>query len=369
MSFHEEKVKKYVKMGCQKSGIGESAFRELVVIKLLEAMGWDDDEITIEEKIPFGTRGGKADYVLRKGNTIIVIEAKPPSQPIEQYYGELTSYMKQLEAQFGFIYNGRKLALFNRSLEGGWDSSPSYFWECGTDIDIFEALSEENIEEKLIKFLEERKNITLLDRTVTDKISDIADAAIGKIQELSGLPVNFIKANVDISVKTARVIRDSLNNGGSAASSSDRGNENFPRTISRKELKDYPDGELVICPSTGEDEDEIGEKFMLAHHAWRAIRINRSPKYFALYQGFPHSKVRWFAKISAIKDVEDPSLLSWYKLPPHYSDEEGKKTILLVPGSEVMLEEPIEKASWGGLRNIAYTTLSKFANARTLEDL
>ena len=97
--------------------------------------------------------------------------------------------------------------------------------------------------------------------------------------------------------------------------------------------------------------------------------MRKTPKYMALYQGFPYSQVRLFAEIDKIFDSEDPRLQREFGLPPSDNSDSGKKTLILKPESIKLLDRPIEKASWGGLRNIMYTKIGKLKQARSIEDL
>lgn len=370
MPINETNLERYIRKGCESTEGRESVFRESIVSRLLMAMGWEDEDIELERPMTIASgRTIRADYVLTVNGTQVVIEAKPTTQPPELFYNELTSYMKQLEANYGFVYNGKKLALFARQPFPGWDTTPAILWECGNDIDVFEALSRENIPHGLEDFIRRSKQDATLDRTVNDKFEEIFNSTVRIIQSATDLQNEFISANLKITLETPRIKRTAPSSqfNDSSGATADQGTS--PTSILKESLSTLPEGEVVICASSGKQDDEVGERWMLRYNAWRSVRMNRNPVYFALYQGFPHSQIRLFAKIREIRNSNDPSLATVNRIPQYGDGEDGKKTILLEPNSVKILLDPIDKASWGGIRNIRYTTLLKFIRARTLDDL
>jgi hypothetical protein len=358
MAIDEEKLKKYIKMGCE-SKDGESVFKQRVFSGLLEALGWPDEQIVYERSISVGRSSPiRADFELIINEAKCIIEIKAPGVDISRHYDQLISYMKQEEAKLGFIYNGKKLSLFVRNSEPDWSHNPAYEWECGQeDNEVFYYLSPEKISRIVEDFLTERKNGRLLDMALSDKISHIKNAVVDILSNETGLNQDYIRNNVDVIVRTPRIQRqaeDNVNN----------------EVVSNNDLPGDDNDVVVVCPASGEQDEDKGENWMLRYNAWRSINMVRTDaKYMALYQGFPHSKIRWFAQIDKILDIGDPILGSDYHIPAPKDSTERKKALILKEGTIKMLRTPIDKASWGGLRNIMYTTIGKLKRANTLDDL
>lgn len=369
MAIDEEELKKYIKNGCE-STEKELSFRQRVFNKILDTLDWHDDQIEYEKPISIGSgRNLSVDYVLTLNGKKYIVEAKSPRVDVTAYYDQLTSYIKQEEAKLGFIYNGKKLVLFVRNFEIDWSNNPAYIWECGQDVDIFFYLSPEKIDTIVDDFLVRTRNDRLLDKTIKDKILDIKNDIVDILIKATNLNHDYIQDNIDVTLKSPRlqVSSSSMN---SSRSESD-GNENGRVVqILNGELPGDDNDDVVVCPAYGGQDDNTGERWMLKHNAWRSIVMKtKTPKYMALYQGFPYSKIRLFAEIEKIFDSEDPNLQRDYGLPPIDDTDSGKKTLILKEGSIKMLTTPIEKASWGGLRNIKYTTIGKLKRAKKLDDL
>ena len=368
MAIDEEKLRKYIQMGCE-SIEKESPFRQRIFNKILDALGWDDEQITYEKEIPIGNgRSLSADYELTQAGIRYVVEAKSPRVNVEDYFGQLTSYIKQEEAKIGFVYNGKKLALFVRNLDPAWAEEPAYVWECGQDIDVFLYLSPGKIGSIESDFLERTRNERLLDQSIRDNIFIIKNKAIEILKNETSLDTGYIENNIDVIIKSPR-IQASSSSLNSNATENEKGRRTQIERIPNEEIPGNDGDEVVVCTASGEQNDDKGERWMLTYNAWRSIVMKKTPKYMALYQGFPYSQVRLFAEIDKIFDSEDPRLQREYGLPPADNSDSGKKTLILKPESIKLLDRPIEKASWGGLRNIMYTKIGKLKQARSIEDL
>lgn len=369
MAINEEKLKRYIEMGCE-STEKESPFRQRIFNKILDALGWDDEQITYEKEIPIGNgRTLSADYELTHSDIKYVVEAKSPRVAVETYFSQLTSYIKQEEAKLGFIYNGKKLVLFVRNLGSTWSENPAYVWECGHDIDVFSYLSPERIGSIESDFLVRTRNERLLDQSIRDNVVIIKNKSIEILKNATRLDAEYIENNIDVIIRSPRTQASS-----SSVNSNISGNESERyrqiATISNIEIPGNDNDDVVLCPASGEQNDNTGERWMLKHNAWRSIVMKtKTPKFMVLYQGFPYSQVRWFAEIDKIFDSEDPRLQREYGLPPPDNADSGKKTLILKPESIKLLERPIEKASWGGLRNIMYTKIGKLKHANSIEEL
>ena len=145
----------------------------------------------------------------------------------------------------------------------------------------------------------------------------------------------------------------------------ERREEDLP-VIPLDELSTLKSGEVVICPSKPE-----GKDFLLKYNAWGFVHIGRKPEYFALYVTAPESKISLFGEV---KDVIDPSdeqspIADIYQEFETY--KEGKKLIMLKPGSLRKLKKGVALGSERGKVPYSrrYVPLDKFVNAKTLDDL
>ena len=129
----------------------------------------------------------------------------------------------------------------------------------------------------------------------------------------------------------------------------------------RRALSSLTEGEVVICPSKPE-----GVNFLKEHQAWGFVRVNRNPKYFALYVSRPEGVVKYFGEVERIVEAKK----SRVSKPEEYETyEEGKMVIELKAGSLKELSDPITRgARWGFTQGLWYTTLSKLIKAKTLDD-
>jgi len=139
---------------------------------------------------------------------------------------------------------------------------------------------------------------------------------------------------------------------------------------SREELKKYPNGVMIICtsiPRTKLDDRYYGEQFLLKYRAWGFVNLNQEPYYFGLYVSSPVSAVRYFGLVDKILDprkgehpVDDFRKYEIY--------ESGDKLIMLEKDSIIELNDEIP-SNGGAILGFRYTTLNKFINAETIEDL
>ena len=144
-----------------------------------------------------------------------------------------------------------------------------------------------------------------------------------------------------------------------------RTEEDLP-VASLAELSTLESGEVVVCPSKSD-----GKDFLIKYNAWGFVHIGRKPKYLALYVTAPESRISLFGEV---EDVIDPSdehspLADVYQEFKTY--KEGKKLIVLKPGSLRRLKKGIPLGSERGKVPYSrrYVSLDKFLNARTLDDL
>lgn len=139
---------------------------------------------------------------------------------------------------------------------------------------------------------------------------------------------------------------------------------------SRKKLECYPDGLMVISPSKPAqkiDRGYYGESFLLRYGAWGFINLSQEPDYFGLYVSSPISAVMYFGVVEEIIDPKKEE----FTIDDSWKDEsydEGNKLIILKRDMIVELDDPLP---YGGTRiqRFRYTTLNKFIDAETTDDL
>jgi len=145
---------------------------------------------------------------------------------------------------------------------------------------------------------------------------------------------------------------------------------------SREELKNYPDGLMVVCPSKPSKKIKhkkiiwrgyYGEDFLLEFGAWGFVNLSKDPDYFALYVSLPISAVKYFGVVDEILDPreEEHPVKDFRK---YESYEEGDKLIMLKKDMIIELDDmiPYKETLIPGFR---YTTLNKFIEAETTDDL
>lgn len=122
---------------------GEREFRERIVIRLLEALGWTETgDIQFEYPIKIGVGSKKADYLVGKSAKFI-LEIKSPKVPIlenDDNCIQTISYLKLVDqASYAALYNGKKLIIFQKG-----SNKPVYIWDSSGDISPFKALGKDN---------------------------------------------------------------------------------------------------------------------------------------------------------------------------------------------------------------------------------
>ena len=143
------------------------------------------------------------------------------------------------------------------------------------------------------------------------------------------------------------------------------------RTVSRKDLEPL----VIICAASPSGGGDYGEDFLLNNYYWKSVRISDywipSIKYFALYVTEPESKVKYFAEVSRIVDMSDYEFRTLHGISEIKPEDKGKKAIELNNYSLVELKDPIPAipGRGGGIQNLKYSKISKFVNAKNVQDL
>jgi hypothetical protein len=133
-------------------------------------------------------------------------------------------------------------------------------------------------------------------------------------------------------------------------------------TLKRSSLE-LQDGEVIICPSKPD-----GVDFLLTYQAWGFIRINRAPKYLALYVSRPFSEVQYIGEVDRIIDPKDAS--SPVSNVDQFEEyQEGKKIVVLKTGSLKRFADPVKLGEAFPPVGPRYATLSKLLSAKDLDEV
>ena len=130
-----------IKRACSESFTSEREFREKIVIKLLEYLGWkDNNEVKIEFPIPIGQSTLRVDYLVGDHRGKFALEVKTPDTSIEVGTNprtQIVSYLNLLKnVRYGVLYNGVKMLIFKKGID-----DPIITWGCGDQIAILTYLS------------------------------------------------------------------------------------------------------------------------------------------------------------------------------------------------------------------------------------
>jgi hypothetical protein len=139
------------------------------------------------------------------------------------------------------------------------------------------------------------------------------------------------------------------------------------RAISRKELTNKPQGDVVLCPSKLE-----GVEFLKKYNAWGFVSMaDRRIPYFALYVGRPESSVLYFGEIESItQPLESKADLGKIQEKDVETFEVGKRVIHLKPGTLAKFKDPIPlKRKRFAPRGLRYTTLENLVQASSVDEL
>ncbi len=136
--------------------------------------------------------------------------------------------------------------------------------------------------------------------------------------------------------------------------------------ISRNDINGSPDDEIAVFPSR-----ESGVEFLKKYNAWGYVRINRKPKYLALYVSRPYSKVVYFGEIDYITNpFESKDEIKNIEEADKTTFSPGKQVVYLKKDSLVKLSDPIPAGPRGSVPfSLSYSTLDKLKSARNTKEL
>lgn len=130
-----------LKKGCNESFSSEREFREKVVIKLLECLGWEEnEEVRIEFPISTGETTLRVDYLVGDGVRKFALEIKTPDVSIGTGTNprtQILSYLNLLKGvRYGVLYNGKEMLIFKKDID-----EPLITWSCGDPVSSITYLS------------------------------------------------------------------------------------------------------------------------------------------------------------------------------------------------------------------------------------
>lgn len=130
-----------ISKGCQSDFDTEREFRERVVSRLLETLGWTSSGDThYEVEISAGTVKLRVDYVIDANVSKFALEVKKPDVNISEgsdSWVQIQSYLKlSEELDYGVLYNGRQLYIFRNGMV-----DPVIEWHCSKNIEAFQYLN------------------------------------------------------------------------------------------------------------------------------------------------------------------------------------------------------------------------------------
>lgn len=143
--------------GCKEHFSSEREFRERVVSRMLDLLGWSSQgEVRYEEEIQAGTVALRVDYIVGDAKRKFALEVKRPEVSVSAGSParlQLRSYLKLDESiNFGVLYNGKEMHLFTRDSE-----LPLLSWSCGKTNPILFYISKDVYTEKALPDLQSLK--------------------------------------------------------------------------------------------------------------------------------------------------------------------------------------------------------------------
>lgn len=129
-----------VKRGCDSVFGSEREFRERVISRLLDSMGWTSDgDIQYEYGIPVATTNLRVDYLVGKENPF-ALEAKHPDvdiSPGSSPWRQLSDYLRlDQRIRYGVLYNGKAMYIVPNGMD-----KPLVSWNHDSDYSAFGYLS------------------------------------------------------------------------------------------------------------------------------------------------------------------------------------------------------------------------------------
>ena len=354
----------------------EANTKKKIIEPLLECLGWDfsTNEVRLEHPVYMGTGNHYVDYSLNlEGKPVLFFEAKSFDNNLDKNYSrQILSYGRVDDVRWTAISNGRELKIFDS--KSGKEETDCLIGEIdltrlpdGKEILMLihrdsimsgeiESMSQRLSEtKKAIKKLQQKQN-ELANRYSEVIFSIIGEKTKNRVEQISEI---LAKNTVELFTNQAEQ-RSKPEDIQYHGTSSDH-------EIKRSNLSNYPEGEVIICPSKPD-----GVDFLKKYNAWGFIRTSRNPKYLALYVGKPESSLLYFGEIDRITEpINSQEELSGVIDNQDFDTfSKGKQVIWLKPNSLRKFTDPVPLVNKKmGLRGIRYSSLDQLIKAKKIIDV
>ncbi len=353
-----------------KSGLtgNETNLKKKVIELLLGILGWDvlSNEVQLEYPVTMGSKTYHVDYaLLLEDKPVAFVEAKKYDEDlIGAHVEQIISYSKVKDVRWGVLTNGRTLRIFDASIGKTQD-------ECIVELDLRKLPSGsqelmlisrnsilsgqiESIARRLLATKKAIREMKRRENEISLQFQTLLNKNIG-----SGIEDRIRNISSQLVKEAIRLLE------GQAPSEHPPGPAG---TISREELSNKEDGDVIVCASRAE-----GVEFLKKYEAWGFVTISkaRKPKYFALYVGRPSSSILYFAEIDRITEpIQSREDLDKFSREDTETFRTGTQLIYLKHGTLKQMTDPIPlKDRKKGLRGMAYSTVKRIAAATDMDGI
>lgn len=378
--FNTDELAKFVettkKLMDDKPRMNEPNTKVKVITPFLEMLGWDINfDVELEYPVRIGSTTSKVDYALLiEKKPEVFIEAKGfDSELGENEATQAISYGRVEGVKWAAVTNGKSIHIFNTD----WGKNPD---DC--------LIAKINVNE----FIDKKKTLWLLSKqsVLSQEIDEVANT----IRQNRNFVEKLENENEKISLEIADIIKNyadkSIHRQIENISEEVLGNiihrlkasPSSPKVVKsterpktyifqiqesrRNDISGLVNDEVAVFPA-----HEEGVEFLIKYRAWGFVRLNRKPKYLALYVAKPYSSVLYFGEIDhitnplsskeEIKNIEDVDKDTF---------SPGKQVVYLKENSLIKLLDPIPAGSRGSApQSLRYTTLEKIKKAKDTEEL
>lgn len=373
----------------------EANTKNRIINPLLEKLGWEaiKGQVVAEYPIKFATSTSHVDFALLvEGSPVVFVEAKALRTEIKpDNVRQILDYGRHKDVNWCVLTNGKELRIYNSEWFNPKSGDPSQALVEAVSIEdyvekkgIISRISKESVESgdtrqtfKRIKHTKDTvENIKDNRSEIESRIENVLNNHVRELvkDRASQATTNFMNELID-------ELSDYTKPTPTPPPEPDE--EELPTKNRDELLNEYPNGSVIVTPSSPELVDEVsglpsGVGFFKEYSAWGFVRIGAKKNigYLALYVTSPESQVKYFGKVASIvgpKDSKSPvrEHVEQKESLPGWNLEEGKKVIVLEEESLVELANPIELGTVpkGVLQGSWYTSLKKFVQAEVTDDL
>ncbi|UWG47425.1 RecB family restriction endonuclease, SeqA-likeprotein [Halanaeroarchaeum sp. HSR-CO] len=340
-------------------GLTEQATCESIITRFISTLGWDEVDKQRPFKVQMGSQTKEVDYALFLGDEDepqAFVEAKPEKRQLRgEHLEQLRSYMRQEWVEWGLLTNGRQYQLVR--LTPQTDGAPNL--QVLIDVGL-EGISESYLPDIMSK--------GSMESGEANQLGDDLQSRMGVIDVLKDEPTLIGEAinSVDLDNEASEVgemliktLNQRLVVEAKATHTSGRPQNTF-FSKKRQALNGAEDTRVVWMSSRPN-----GIEFLRENSAWGFVKHpRRDPVMLALYVSSPVQEVKYVGEIEDVVPVREFSGID----DTLRQQNDGKYVITL---SEVVeLEDAIPFGEGEAtVRGMTYTTLGKFKEATTIDDL